>query len=94
MRIEQLNLAASQTAGESTSQGVRGDHAAVPQTSIPEDSTTLSSNQDSVSSLVRTAMQSPEIRQDKVASLQQAINSGQYDLDPAKIAAAIVDEHA
>ena len=28
-------------------------------------------------------MSSPEIRQDKVASLQQAISSGNYKLDPA-----------
>ena len=39
-------------------------------------------------------MSSPEVRQDKVASLQQAISNGQYQLDPGKIAASMIDEHA
>jgi flagellar biosynthesis anti-sigma factor FlgM len=39
-------------------------------------------------------MHSPEIRQDKVQSLQQAISSGQYKLEPDKIAGAMIDEHA
>jgi flagellar biosynthesis anti-sigma factor FlgM len=39
-------------------------------------------------------MSSPEIRQDKVDSLTQAVNSGTYQLDPAKIAASMLDEHA
>jgi flagellar biosynthesis anti-sigma factor FlgM len=46
------------------------------------------------SSSVSTAMNSPEIREDKVDSLTQAISSGQYELDPGKIAASMVDEHA
>jgi anti-sigma28 factor (negative regulator of flagellin synthesis) len=29
-----------------------------------------------------------------VAALQQAISSGKYELDPAKIAASMIDEHA
>jgi flagellar biosynthesis anti-sigma factor FlgM len=39
-------------------------------------------------------MSSPEIRQDKVDSLTQAVSSGQYQLDPGKIAASMLDEHA
>jgi flagellar biosynthesis anti-sigma factor FlgM len=39
-------------------------------------------------------MSSPEIRQDKVSSLQQAVSSGQYKLEPDKIAGAMIDEHA
>jgi flagellar biosynthesis anti-sigma factor FlgM len=39
-------------------------------------------------------MSSPEIRQDKVASLQQAVSNGTYQLDPNAIAGAMIDEHA
>jgi flagellar biosynthesis anti-sigma factor FlgM len=39
-------------------------------------------------------MNTPEIRQDKVASLQQAISNGSYDLNPQAIAGAMIDEHA
>ena len=34
------------------------------------------------------------MREDKVASLQQAISNGTYQLDPGKIAASMIDEHA
>jgi flagellar biosynthesis anti-sigma factor FlgM len=39
-------------------------------------------------------MNSPEIRQEKVDSLTQAVSSGTYKLDPGKIAASMIDEHA
>jgi len=39
-------------------------------------------------------MSSPEIRQDKVDSLKQALESGNYKLDPGKIAESMIDEQA
>jgi flagellar biosynthesis anti-sigma factor FlgM len=39
-------------------------------------------------------MSLPDIRQDKVASLRQAVTSGTYQLDPKKIAASMLDEQA
>jgi flagellar biosynthesis anti-sigma factor FlgM len=48
----------------------------------------------SVNSLVSAALTSPEIRQDKVDSLRLSVSSGQYELDPAKIAASMVDQYA
>ena len=94
MRIDLTNSAASQIANEPGSQSVNGQNAVVPEASGTEDRTSFTSDQASVGALVNTAMQSPEIRQDKVAALQQSIGSGQYELDPAKIAAAMIDEHA
>jgi negative regulator of flagellin synthesis FlgM len=44
--------------------------------------------------LVSKALESPEIRQDKVSALRQSISSGQYKLEPEKIAASIVDDYA
>jgi flagellar biosynthesis anti-sigma factor FlgM len=59
-----------------------------------EDHATFSTDTVSVNSLVSTALSSPEIRQDKVDSLRLSVNSGQYELDPAKIASSMVDDYA
>jgi negative regulator of flagellin synthesis FlgM len=59
-----------------------------------EDRATLTSGSNSVDSLVSAAMSTPEVRSDKVASLQQQIQNGTYQLDPDKIAGSMIDEHA
>ncbi|MFP5230525.1 MAG: flagellar biosynthesis anti-sigma factor FlgM [Acidobacteriota bacterium] len=92
MRIDLVNTVASQIANEAGSQATGAQSASVAPRE--EDRATLVSNAGSVNSLVSAAMSSPEIRADKVASLQQAISSGKYQIDPAKIAASMIDEHA
>jgi flagellar biosynthesis anti-sigma factor FlgM len=94
MRIDLFNSAASELSSEQASQKARVENAPNPDQSHGEDRATLSSDTASVGSLVSTAMNSPEVRQDKVDSLKQAVNNGQYDLNPAKIAASIIDDHA
>ena len=91
MRIDLNSSIASQIANESNQTAGAQNTSVQPR---DEDRTTLVSDAGSVSSLVGTAMQSPEIREGKVAALQQAISSGKYELDPAKIAASMIDEHA
>jgi flagellar biosynthesis anti-sigma factor FlgM len=54
----------------------------------------LTSDSATVDSLVSTAMSFPEVRQDAVDSLRLSVSSGQYELDPAKIASSMLDEHA
>lgn len=39
-------------------------------------------------------MQTPEIRQDRVAHLKDAIRKGEYALEPGKIAEAMLNELA
>jgi anti-sigma28 factor (negative regulator of flagellin synthesis) len=34
------------------------------------------------------------VRQDKVDNLRLAVSSGQYELDPAKIASSMIDDYA
>jgi negative regulator of flagellin synthesis FlgM len=94
MRVDLSNTQASQIASESSSQQVSQQGTTPVAVGGDEDRTTLTSDSGSVSSLVSSAMSNPEIREDKVASLQQAIANGQYDLDPEKIAASMLDEHA
>jgi negative regulator of flagellin synthesis FlgM len=45
-----------------------------------------------VKSLVSQALSTPEVRQEKVNALRQSISSGEYKLDPGKIAGAIISE--
>jgi negative regulator of flagellin synthesis FlgM len=44
----------------------------------------------SLSSLSAQALQLPDVRQDKIDTLRQQIASGQYQVDPQKIADAIL----
>jgi len=57
-----------------------------------EDTASLSFDRASVGSLVSQAMASPEVRQDKVDALRQAISNGQFKIEPDKIAEAMLKE--
>ncbi|HXY04817.1 MAG TPA: flagellar biosynthesis anti-sigma factor FlgM [Terriglobales bacterium] len=59
---------------------------------VPAQSDAFSSDTVSLSELASRALQSPEIRQDKVDSLRQQIESGQYQVDARAIADAIVNQ--
>jgi flagellar biosynthesis anti-sigma factor FlgM len=58
---------------------------------IAEDRTTFHSDSLSVQSLTSQALNSPEIRQDKVDTLRQSVSSGEYQVDAAKTAGAMID---
>jgi flagellar biosynthesis anti-sigma factor FlgM len=94
MRIDLNNTAASQVSSEPNAKPVSG--ASVSQASLTgsEDRTSFTSDTASLSSLVATAMSSPEVREDKVASLQQSISSGTYEINPNAIAGSMIDEQA
>ena len=94
MRIDLTQAGASQIASEVNPNQVNARNDSVSVSAAHEDRTTLTSDQQSVSALVSAAMSSPEIRQDKVESLQQAIKNGSYQLDPGKIAESMLDEQA
>lgn len=94
MRIDLTNSTASQIGTQPDAPQVSSAEVSAAAAAGTEDRTTLTSGSTSVQSLVNLAMHSPEIRQDRVASLQQAVSSGQYKLDPAAIAASMIDEHA
>jgi flagellar biosynthesis anti-sigma factor FlgM len=94
MRIDPLNSTASELSSELSSQQVGTQKAGQSSLLDGEDRTTLSSDSTSLGSLVTTAMSSPEVRQDMVDSLRLSVSSGQYELDPAKIASSMLDEQA
>ena len=91
MKIDLGAPALSQASVErSNTKAATGNVAA--NSSASEDRTTFSSTSTSVKSLVSQALSSPEVRQDKVDALRQSISSGEYKLDPQKIAGAIISE--
>lgn len=94
MRIDLFNSAATELAGDVNAKPAKAGNTSSPSTDDAGDRTTLTSGSAAVSSLVSEAMNTPSIRQDKVQSLQQAISSGQYQLDPDQIAGAMINEHA
>jgi flagellar biosynthesis anti-sigma factor FlgM len=54
-----------------------------------QDWTSFRSDSNSVRSLTSQALSSPEVRQGTVDALRESVDSGQYQLNPTKIAAAI-----
>ncbi len=58
-----------------------------------EDKASLSTDTLSLTSLEATALAAPEVRQDKVEALRQAIQNGEYKVDPQKIAHAILEHN-
>jgi len=94
MRIDGFNSAASDLAGGVNSAQTGAANSSPAGASGAEDRATLSSDSASVGSLASQALKSPELRQDKVDSLRLAVTSGQYEIDPEKIASSIVNEYA
>jgi negative regulator of flagellin synthesis FlgM len=92
MRIDSYNSGSSSISSDSAAKSPSASQ--LQNSNSTEDRATLSSDAGSVSSLVSTAMSSPEVRSDKVASLQQQVQNGTYQLDPDQIAASMIDEHA
>ena len=94
MRIDLSQLTSSQVANEQELKKVSGQQTGASSVSGSEDRTTFTSDSSTVGPLVSKAMNSPEVRQELVNQLTQAVNSGQYKLDPAAIASSMIDEHA
>jgi negative regulator of flagellin synthesis FlgM len=94
MRIDLTQSTASQITSEQNPKQVNAENVSATGIAGSEDRTTFTSNQQSLSALVSSAMSSPQIRQDRVDSLKQAVSNGQYELDPDKIASSMIDERA
>lgn len=59
---------------------------------VEEDTTSLSYGRANVGTLTSQALSSPDLRQDKIDALRQAISSGQYKAEPQQIAEAMLRE--
>jgi flagellar biosynthesis anti-sigma factor FlgM len=88
MKIEGISPVETQLPVESVAARVlSGGQASIP--GAAQDTTSFHSDSNSVLSLATQALGSPEVRQGTVDALRQSVSSGQYELDPGRIAAAI-----
>jgi flagellar biosynthesis anti-sigma factor FlgM len=94
MRIDLVNSSAGELSSELNTQQVNAQGTAQAGQVSAEDHATLSTDTASVDSLVNIALNSPEVRQETVNGLRLAVTSGQYELDPSKIAESMVDDYA
>ena len=60
--------------------------------SANDDRTTLSSSSSTIQNLVTQTLATPDVRQDKVQALRQAVNSGTYQVDTQKLASAMLSD--
>jgi len=89
MKIELNGSATSQLPPEPA--GTRISNSGTTSTQgTAEDRITFHSNGASVQSLASQALQSPQVRQATVETLRQSVSSGQYNVDTARVANAIV----
>ena len=92
MRIDLTNIQFNGVEREDKTQKARASTKA-PITPSVEDKASLSVDTLSLSSLQAKALAAPEIRQDKVEALRQAIQNGDYRVEPDKVARAILDQN-
>jgi negative regulator of flagellin synthesis FlgM len=57
---------------------------------IGEDTANLCSGSANIDALTAKALETSEVRQDKIEALRQAVQSGQYKIEPDKIAQAMI----
>jgi flagellar biosynthesis anti-sigma factor FlgM len=87
MKVDVNNLASMLPTALGAQAAEKNNHTTESST---DDRVTLGSRDTQVPSLTAQAMETPEIRQDKVEQIRQAINNGSYNLDPHAIADAMI----
>ena len=80
--------------GTASAGSAQSGASARPESAVGVDRTNLSFDQARVETLEAKTLAAPEVRMEKVAPLQQAVSSGNYQVDPAKVAEAIAAEAA
>ena len=88
MRVDLNRTAANEIAAEQRAKQVAAGQSAKAQQAT-EDKATFSTDTIAVADLTAKAMQTPEVRQDKVDSFRQAIQNGTYKVDPSAVADAM-----
>ena len=73
---------------------VQGNRRAQFSASSVEDRTRLSADQEQTQKLRAAVAQQPEVRQERVAALRQALADGSHQVSNDQIAGAIVDEYS
>jgi negative regulator of flagellin synthesis FlgM len=90
MRIDLNNLSFT---GVERDDKTRKTGSKAPSTPNVEDKASLSVDTLSVSSLATQALAAPSVRQEKVEALRQAVQNGEYKIEPEKVAQAILEQN-
>ena len=85
-------LGNTQSASNSAATNAGGAAGAPAQTSLGNDSAELSMDHARVAALAAQVSNLPEIRQEKVNALSNALQSGEYNVSPEQTAAAMLSE--
>jgi len=93
MRIDINHVSSNEIELQKSSADKAAQKAAAAHAGV-QDTTSLSSDSAAVRALQQQALAAPDVRVDKVNSLKQQIQSGQYKLDPEKIAKAMRENGA
>jgi len=91
MRINSNQPIASQLVTESTVRSAKSSQTSGAASSAQSD-VSFSGDTANVGGLTALALQTPEIRQDRVGALREALRNGSYQIDPGKIADAMLRE--
>jgi len=87
MRIDRINVPQTNSVVSPSSDGeVKPSTTDRSSGTLPEDTANLRD----VSGLVAKAMEQPEVRQEKVASIKSQIEAGTYKVDASEIADALI----
>ena len=89
MKVDLNSLAASQIPVDRGAKQVSNGN--LTGTQAPEDRISFHSGSLSVQSLTNQALNSPQIRQDKVDALRQSVTSGTYKPDASSTAGAMIE---
>ncbi len=89
MKIDGVSPVEAQLPVESVAARVSSGAQATTTPAAVQDWTSFHSDSSSVLSLTSQALKSPEVRQGTVDALRESVDSGQYQVDPTRIAAAI-----
>jgi negative regulator of flagellin synthesis FlgM len=93
MKIDTNATLTSQMPTERAAKPVSTGSPAIFQSKTEDRTTFSNSGKTTVQSLTSQALQTPEIRQDKVTALKESIKNGSYNLDPSKIASAMIADN-
>lgn len=92
MKVDLTGLTGSTIDNVTSTQRTPAEQAAISnvEPNTADDAATVSVDSARMTSMVAKATSAPEIREDKVEALRQAIANGQYNIDPAQIADAMI----
>lgn len=91
MRIDIKGFLLNQVPSDDKTQKVSAKNGIV-RNSKPDETGSLSLDKVSILSLEETALASPEVRQERVDALREAIRNSDYSIEPQKIAQAMIEQ--